>query len=130
MVKNPAVLLTTAVLIVIGVGCGSAEESDSASESKPPPPPSYKATVIDCLDELGYSSRKAGNATRVSSPNGSPQANIQFFSSETKALAFAAQLDTEMAPAEVGKKGVIIFYPGFRVGDAEKRVMADCLRNP
>jgi hypothetical protein len=125
MVKNPAALLTTAVLIVTGIGCGS----DSAPET-PPPPPSYKSTVIDCLAAIGYSSRKAGNATRVSSPNGSPQANIQFFSSEAKALAFAAQLDTEMAPAEVGKKGVIIFYPGFRVGDAEKRVMADCLRNP
>ena len=112
------------------MGCGSSEVSGStstAAKQEQAPSATYKSRVIDCLDGVGFDTPAAGNATRVASPNGTPKANLQFFSSEKKARTFYGQLGV---PAELGSKGVVIFYAGWDADDSEKRVIADCVKNP
>lgn len=123
-------------LLALAAGCGS--DSDTAKkEPAPSAPPAdttaakpggekpkpYREQVADCVDQVGFTTRDAGNALRVESPGGDLIANIQTFPTAAEAEKFNAAVEVDHAG---GGKGVAVWLADAE--DAEKRVVADCLK--
>lgn len=105
--------------VLATAGCGS---EDSPEPSPDPRPKPYRAQVADCVEEVGFVTRDAGNALRVESPAGNLIANIQTFPSRREAARFNA--DVEVLHAG-GGRGVAVWLRD--ADDTQQRVVADCL---
>jgi hypothetical protein len=122
LVYSRACVPAVVSLLLLG-GCGDRDEP--ATTETPPAaetPESYRAQVSDCVEEVGFVTRDAGNALRVESPGGSLISNIQTFPSRSRAQGFAA--DVAVAHA-YGGRGVAVWLRD--ADDTERRVVADCL---
>jgi hypothetical protein len=105
--------------------CGSDDSggsSDSGEGSSDRKPKSYRAQVANCVEDVGFVTRDAGNALRVESPGGDLIANIQTFPSRSKARQFNRDVDV---PHAGGGRGVAVWLRD--ADDAQRRVVADCL---
>jgi hypothetical protein len=128
--------------VVVGValaGCGS-DDSDrgtTAAVSKPaaastapttitaaakPAAKPYKQQLVDCLKDVAYATRQAGNVLRVESQGGDLIANIQVFATVRDARRFEDQLEVDHAS---GGKGTAIFLRD--AGGDDRKVITDCL---
>jgi hypothetical protein len=94
-------------------------KDDSSSD---PQPTSYRAQVADCVEEVGFVTRAAGNALRVESPGGNLIANIQTFPSRSEARQFNSDVEV---PHTGGGRGAAVWLRDS--GDTQRRVVADCL---
>jgi len=100
-------------------GCGSDDSGETSSDLKPK---SYRAQVAECVEEVGFVTRDAGNALRVESPAGNLIANIQTFASRREAARFNADVEV---PHAGGGRGVAVWLRD--ADDTQQRVVADCL---
>lgn len=129
-----AVVIAFALAIA---GCGdtvedSAPQAAAESEGKAPAPqpkpkparkPSYRVQIAECVEDVGYSTRDAGNALRVESSTGANlKANVQVFKSKSEAQEFAAQLEVD---GTYGGKAVAVWLKD--AGDSDRAVIGDCL---
>jgi hypothetical protein len=116
------VLAISGILVaMLTAGCGGSTSSTSTS-APTSRHGSYRQQVSDCLRNVGYQTRDAGNALRVQRPTGDLIANIQTFPSAKAAARFARGL---VGDGRAGGRGVAVF---LRDADgAAKRVVAGCL---
>jgi hypothetical protein len=106
-------------------GCGSENSGDSRDSGEPSSEPkrqSYRTQVTECVEEVGFVTRDAGNALRVESPGGTLIANVQTFPSRSEARPFNRDVEV---PHTAGGRGVAVWLRD--VDDTQQRVVADCL---
>lgn len=127
-------MMLVAVVAASLAGCGdedggggnkTAEATTATAQSttaKPSQPKPYRDRVADCVEDVGFKTRDAGNALRVESPGGSLIANIQTFATAAEARRFDAQVEV---PHAYDGQGVAVWL--VDADDTQRRVVADCL---